>query len=248
MIGNVNAPEILVLGTGHSESIRYFNNNAMVRTPTGNLLIDCGVTIKHALDAQGMSLADIDAIYITHVHGDHCFGLERVACESKFKYGKKVELIFHRDLYEELWEGTLKGSLGMNGDGDANIEHYFNVRILDESEFTWGGIDFRLVPAVHTPNKPVYGLLMNSRIYWSSDTTAIPDIVEKLGFEIGFHDVTLTDWNPVHATIGSLLEKYSRQVRERLFLMSYEDHFRDYQDMVEGDFAGFARQGMTVPL
>jgi ribonuclease BN (tRNA processing enzyme) len=38
-------------------------------------LIDCGPTIPRALWQRGGDINDIDVIYFTHVHPDHCVGL-----------------------------------------------------------------------------------------------------------------------------------------------------------------------------
>ena len=44
-----NSNELLILGCGHSESDTLFNNNALVTNAKGNMLIDCGYTIKPAV-------------------------------------------------------------------------------------------------------------------------------------------------------------------------------------------------------
>ncbi|CAM5602375.1 Ribonuclease BN [Stutzerimonas stutzeri] len=38
-------------------------------------LIDCGEGTQHRLLRMPLSLHDLRAIFITHVHGDHCYGL-----------------------------------------------------------------------------------------------------------------------------------------------------------------------------
>ncbi len=38
-------------------------------------LIDCGESTQHQLLYTNLSLNNLSAIFITHVHGDHCFGL-----------------------------------------------------------------------------------------------------------------------------------------------------------------------------
>lgn len=38
-------------------------------------LIDCGEATQHQLLRTHLSLRDLQAIFITHVHGDHCYGL-----------------------------------------------------------------------------------------------------------------------------------------------------------------------------
>lgn len=39
------------------------------------LLIDCGEATQHQILKSTLSLCDLSAILITHVHGDHCYGL-----------------------------------------------------------------------------------------------------------------------------------------------------------------------------
>lgn len=240
--------DLLIVGCGHSESIRHFNNNAMLRTSEGNLLLDCGYTIKRALDAQSLTIADVDAVYISHVHGDHVFGLERLAYETRYKYQKKIDLIFHESLFDELWHQTLRGSLGRNGEGDAQLEDYFNVKQLSAPHFDCFGHHLDLVPVDHTPGKPAYGVLIDEDVFYSTDTLALPEVLPTLNFRIGFHDVTLSDWNPVHATLDSLISSYPEALCKKMFLMSYEDHFDDYSDAVQQRFAGFAYQGQVTPL
>jgi ribonuclease BN (tRNA processing enzyme) len=237
---------LLIVGCGHSEALDNFNNNALIQNSQGNMLIDCGHTIKHALHAQSLSIKDIDSIFITHVHGDHVFGLERVAYESIFKYKKKIRLIFHESIYDELWTNTLMGSLGKIGEGNRSLDDYFELVILKSFYFQELGIDFELIPVEHTPNKATFGLYVKDRFFYSSDTKAIPETIKKLNFDVCFHDATLQDWNPVHATLSSLIESYPLNLRKKIFLMSYEDNWSSFDKIVAKEFKGFAHQSQRV--
>lgn len=237
-----------VLGCGHSESLTHFNNNAMITTPSHRMLIDCGYTIKHALAAQNLTIDDIDSIFITHVHGDHVFGLERFAYETKFKYNKRVTLFLHKDIEHELWDQTLAGSLGRDSDGENTLQDWFDVQYINNNEFNIDDVHIQTFRVKHTPTKNTYGVLINQRLFYSSDTTAIPEVLKDLTFDIGFHDVTLTDWNPVHASLNSLIDLYPEDTCKKLFLMSYEDNWQQHQQRVEQHFQGYAFQGQTITL
>lgn len=243
--------KFLILGCGHSEALTLFNNNAAVINDKGVLLIDCGHTIKHALHDQSMDIGSLDAIFITHVHGDHVFGLERIAFEARYKYKKRISLYFHEKIYQELWDQTLKGSLGYSSDHDGTpqkntLEDWFDVNIITSNEFSVFGNNYKIFEVKHSPGKPTFGLTVNDTIFFSSDTTKINEIVESVEFEVGFHDVTLTESNPVHASLSSLIDSYSVEVRDKLYLMSYQDNWAEYEDVVEENFKGFAKQGMEV--
>jgi glyoxylase-like metal-dependent hydrolase (beta-lactamase superfamily II) len=240
--------ELLILGCGHSESDTLFNNNALVTNAKGNLLIDCGYTIKPALHAQGFTLQDIDAVFITHVHADHMFGLERLANEGRYKYRKKARLILHQELYDELWHQCLKGVLAKNGEGENELADYFELELLQHDQFEIFGNSYQLHRVSHTPGKVCFGLMLNNTVFYSGDTVAIPQLLLELKPELIFHDVTLTDYNPVHASVHSLLSLYPPELCKKIYLMSYEDHWPEYQQKVEQHFAGFARQGQRVAL
>ncbi|TCS35142.1 metallo-beta-lactamase superfamily protein [Paucimonas lemoignei] len=38
-------------------------------------LVDCGEGTQHRILNTNLSLATLRAIFITHIHGDHCYGL-----------------------------------------------------------------------------------------------------------------------------------------------------------------------------
>ncbi len=239
---------LTMLGVGHSEAIDHWNNNAMVEAGDRRLLIDAGYTIKFALRDRGLTLADVDAIFITHAHADHCFGLERLGYECRFRYGFKPVLYLPPGVYEELWEHTLKGVMGQVGEGPAELTDFFDVVLLDDQPFEFEGVRLQPFQNRHTPEKPSYGLMINDHLLFSGDTRPIPDLVATFDPVTILHDATLSDWNPVHASVRELRENYSDTLRERMYLMSYEDSFEQHRAEVEREFAGFARQGQEFAL
>ncbi|WP_203142152.1 MBL fold metallo-hydrolase [Marinobacter mangrovi] len=234
-------------GVGHSEAIAHWNNNAMITAGGRRLLIDAGYTIKFALRDLGLDLSQVDGVFITHVHADHCFGLERLAYECRFRYGFKPRLYLPPGVYEELWDQTLKGVMGQVGEGPATLDDYFEVIRLDGA-FEFEGVQLEYFQNNHTPNKPSYGLFINRRLLFSGDTRPIVEAVTRRDPEIILHDCTLAEWNPVHASLAELEVSYPAALRERMYLMSYEDHYREFETRVASNFAGYARQGQTFDL
>lgn len=55
------------------------HGNCYVVEANGHLLLlDCGCTYKEIMRAIDYRVADIDGILLTHVHGDHCYGLKNL--------------------------------------------------------------------------------------------------------------------------------------------------------------------------
>lgn len=239
---------LTILGVGHSEAIDHWNNNALVSTGSGRMLIDAGYTIKHALRDQGLAIGDIDGIFLTHVHADHAFGLERIGLECRFHHGYKPRLYLPEGLREELWDQTLKGVMGRLGEGPAELEDFFEVIPVGPDGFDFRGVRCRPFANRHTPGKASYGLMLNDRVLYSGDTRPIARTIERLDPEVIFHDCTLRASNPVHASLTELLALYRPEIRERTFLMSYEDDWQAHRETVEAHFRGFAWQGQEVAL
>lgn len=70
--------ELIFLGTSSGVPTRRRNVSALaVQTGPGRswLLVDCGEATQHQLLRTRLSVHDLEAVLITHAHGDHCYGL-----------------------------------------------------------------------------------------------------------------------------------------------------------------------------
>jgi len=64
-----------VIGCGNAYDGDQVNASLLVSEPGYQLLIDCGPTVPAALFRRQMAPNSLDAIYLTHIHPDHCLGL-----------------------------------------------------------------------------------------------------------------------------------------------------------------------------
>ncbi|MCF4996613.1 MBL fold metallo-hydrolase [Pseudomonas syringae] len=70
--------DLLFLGTsaGTPTRSRNVSGTALIEgSGRGWYLVDCGEATQHQLLRTPLSLSELRGIFITHVHGDHCFGL-----------------------------------------------------------------------------------------------------------------------------------------------------------------------------
>jgi len=70
--------DLQFLGTsaGVPTKARNVSATAVIEASGGHwYLVDCGEGTQHQLLHTSLSVRDLRAIFITHVHGDHCFGL-----------------------------------------------------------------------------------------------------------------------------------------------------------------------------
>lgn len=82
------------LGTSAGIPTKERNVTALAVQPSSGrdwYLVDCGEGTQHQLLKTPFSLAKLKAIFITHVHGDHCFGLPGLIASAHMQ-GRRAPL------------------------------------------------------------------------------------------------------------------------------------------------------------
>jgi ribonuclease Z len=72
-------------------------------------MVDCGEATQHQLMQTPLSLNDLQIIFITHVHGDHCFGLPGLLASAGMNGGRKAPLTIVAPYGIQQWlENTIE--------------------------------------------------------------------------------------------------------------------------------------------
>jgi phosphoribosyl 1,2-cyclic phosphodiesterase len=102
------------LGSGSS------GNATVIQARCGSqlvhLLVDCGLGIRELdkrLGAAGMMADQIDAIFITHEHGDH------IGCARQLAVRERIPVYMSAGTYAAVGEPALHGLLRLAADGEA---------------------------------------------------------------------------------------------------------------------------------
>jgi len=80
--------EVLFVGTGEAFCDERINTSIFIHSKYANILLDCGYSVPFTLARElkkryGISLNNIDIIYISHFHGDHTLGLPPLLLRMK---------------------------------------------------------------------------------------------------------------------------------------------------------------------
>ena len=95
----MSGARLLVLGVGDAFSARYYSSSFLVGAEGEWLLVDCPHPIRKILRegsaAAGLAvdLDDLTAIALTHLHADHCSGLETAGFYGRFVSGRLARLV-----------------------------------------------------------------------------------------------------------------------------------------------------------
>jgi ribonuclease BN (tRNA processing enzyme) len=230
------------LGTGGAFSRRYGTTCSLVTLPSGeHWLIDCGRQAPDQLWEAGLDWHQIAGQLVTHVHGDHIFGLEDFAFQRYYQAsaahaeaqvasimmgGPRPKFIAHRAVRDEVWESLAASLRYLTIDGDprsGTLESYFEV--IEPSSFEapeqnpWrhsetfecGAIDVIARESEHVPGKPSC----------------------SLEFHVGGDDGTIAWWSG-DCTVDA---EFLISIEPRTTIYFHDCTFTDYPGQVHGAFS-----------
>ena len=186
-----------IMGTASAMPISDRNPSAQVLSVHGRLfLIDCGEGTQQQMRRMHVSFLKVEAVFITHIHGDHLFGLFGLL-SSMAMYGRTGKL----DVYGPRALGSvLKFYDSFFGEG-SNFEIEFhavecdspvliheskNVRVSAfplRHKIECYGYRFDGIPSGRHPEEPSYA--------YCSDTVSFPELAEYVkGVRLLYHEAT----------------------------------------------------------
>jgi ribonuclease BN (tRNA processing enzyme) len=239
---------VRVVGVGDAFTARYFNACLLVECDDTRLLVDAPPALARALGAMAergvgepaIGLDDVDHVLITHLHGDHCGGLEQLLFWRRFVTGRRCHLYAIPAVLADLWSTRLKG--GMDTLMDAHgarttlaLSDYAEVHPLDAVATHVGPLRVEWRPTIHhIPTSALRVSAAGRTLGYSADTAFDPALVEWLAeSDLFFHETNVG----VHTPLASL-EALAPSVRERMRLI----HYPDYHDVDSSPIA-CAREG-----
>ncbi|MCF6765388.1 MBL fold metallo-hydrolase [Thiotrichales bacterium 19S3-7] len=232
-----------------------YNSNMLLIDGQTNqsLLIDCGSDARHSLFKAGYSYREITDVYISHLHADHCGGLEWLALIHKFdpNFTEKINLYANESIIKEMWQHSLKAGLSTLENEHCTLETFFNVTSIENNaSFIWNHHHFQTVQTTHVASEynfmPSYGLVFtinNTKIFITTDTQFSPEQLTKLYHEadIIFHDCETSKLKSgVHAHFDEL-STLDNKIKSKMWLYHYNSG--QLPDASKNGFKGFVKRG-----
>lgn len=162
--------DLTIVGSGDAFSSGGFGQTCLhvvsARSPGAlktTFLIDCGATALEGLSKLSIETSEIDAIFITHLHGDHIGGLPYIILRMMFQdqRTRPLELFGPPELeqtYTKLMELMYVGVARM----ERQFEMHFHVLLPDVPK-EWRDLTISAFDVVH-PIDPAYALRISNGV------------------------------------------------------------------------------------
>jgi len=220
------------LGVG--EACDGFNGNTSILITTCDkttVLLDCGFSVPHTFFRTNDDPNQPDIVWISHLHGDHCFGIPLLLLRL-WEMGRTKPLLFvgNSHLKEHVYkimELAYPGILNR-----LNFSLFFQT-VESGQNFNLENIIFRFASTIHF--QPNLGLLLEDgkkKLYYSGDGRPTDEVVELTqDCDLAIHEsFRFTDEIPNHGSVSSSLQLAEQANIKQLALVHLERSFRLNRD------------------
>jgi len=183
----------------------------------GSLLIDLPADSYYHMIANNLNFADVGAILISHIHGDHFYPNELEMHKKGFAYGcKPLTVCGSQDLLVPFTEKVDVHQLWDSEESDNRVK----LKVVrDFEQFEILGYKITPIPAVHGTNNPfIYAIEKDGKtILYAHDTDVLPERtiekIKELGLKFDFISMDCTEGSKILRYVGHMC--IDRNVRFR---------------------------------
>jgi ribonuclease BN (tRNA processing enzyme) len=132
-----------------------------VRAPEGHALLDCGATSLVALKRLGIDPNGIDAVLVTHLHGDHFGGLPFLILDGQFSRRTRPLTVAGPPGLAARLPQTMEALYP----GSSTVERRFEVRVVElpeRIETPVGPFTVTAFAVDHASGAPAYALRLTA--------------------------------------------------------------------------------------
>jgi ribonuclease BN (tRNA processing enzyme) len=232
------------LGVGDAFSARHYSSCLALEAADSWLLIDCPHPIRkimrEASATAGVTL-DVDriaGICLTHLHADHCSGLEGIGLFARFLLERQIPLLAHPSVSEWLWQNHLANGMGrlylVPGEPPKvrHLEDFFDLIPLSEAAPTqFGPFTIETRPTVHSLPTTAFRIRAARQcLGYSADKAFDPSLIEWLSAA----DLIVHETGPglLHTPYHDLVV-LPATLRNRMRSIHYPDNFDVAASIIE---------------
>jgi len=243
--------ELLCVGTSDAFGAGGRRQSAyLVRAPAGSVLLDCGTTTNTGLAELGVSRDEIDAIVVSHFHGDHFGGIPLLLLGALYEDRRRRPLVVAGPPDVEARVRAAAAALGHAIESQQWSFPIIFQQLRPDGFVPVGPFEMRAFATRHSPDANPHGLDLRSdgvRVVYSGDTGWFDELPREVnGAELFLCECTQVHKNFVyHLSLEELAARRGELDCGRLVLTHLGAEMR-----ARRDYEGFevADDGLTLKL
>jgi ribonuclease BN (tRNA processing enzyme) len=235
----------VTLGVGNAFSAQNYSSCLALHAEQTWLLIDCPHPIRKMLRDAALAtslildVANVSAVALTHLHGDHVSGLEMFAFYFRYALeNRRVPLLAHPEVASRLWPNCLSASMELSIQEAGQPPHrrtfadFFDLIPLSEAEpQQFGPFTLECRRTIHSIPTTALRIRAAGRcLGYSADTAYDPELLNWLNAA----DLVIQETGPsgLH-TPYEKLAALPAETRAKMRLIHYPDDFDVKNSQIE---------------
>jgi ribonuclease BN (tRNA processing enzyme) len=238
---------LIAVGVGEAFSALHYTTCLALGVDDDWLLIECPHPIRKMLrDASVASgipldLDRISGVALSHLHADHCSGVEDYGFYNYFMLRRRAPLLMHPEASARLWDGLLAGGMGQvrifpdSKPTNYKLDHFFDLVALDDSApVSYGPFTIECRLTIHPIPTTAFRIRAGDRtVGFSADTAFDPTLIDWLApADLIVHEATHDRHTGVHTSYHKLVP-LPDALRARMRLIHYPDDFDHAGSVIE---------------
>jgi ribonuclease BN (tRNA processing enzyme) len=238
---------LIPLGVGDAFSALHYTTSLALGVDDDWLLIDCPHPIRKMLREASLAakvpldLDRITGVLLSHLHADHCSGVEDYGYYSFFALGRRAPILMHADVSARLWDGVLSAGMGqfrIRPDEPPKLytlDDYFELTTLSESAaISFGPFAIECRSTIHPIPTTAFRVKLGGRtVGFSADTAFDPTLIDWLAdADLIVHEATHYAHSEVHTPYVKLAG-LPQTIRDKMRLIHYPDDFEASTSTIE---------------
>jgi ribonuclease BN (tRNA processing enzyme) len=238
---------IIPLGVGEAFTARHYTTCLAMGVGDVWMLVDCPHPVRKLLregsHAAGLpfDLDRVRGVALSHLHADHCSGLEEFGYYCYYALGRRARVLAHPEVSAKMWDGLLLAGMGeMRIDPAAppeikRLDDYFDVTALSTTQaVAFGPFSVECRLTIHPIPTTAFRITAAGRVFgFSADTAHDPSLIAWLEpCDLIAHEVTSRPASKVHTPYDHLAA-LPESLRARMRLFHYPDDFDTDASVIE---------------
>ena|SRR5579883_1276012 len=238
---------LIPLGVGEAFTALHYTTCMALGVDDAWILIDCPHPVRKMLreasTAAGhpLDLDRISAVVLSHLHADHCCGLEDYGYYSHYALGRRARVLTHPDVSARMWDGLLAAGMDQVHESRdqppcrKRLDDFFEIVSLSESHpVPSGPFSVECRKTIHPIPTTAFRIQAGGRtLAFSADTAFDPSLIEWLSAaDLVIHEVTTYPESIAH-TPYTRLAALPTDLRAKMRLIHYPDDFDHERSVIE---------------